>query len=960
MAAARTIDVIRRRIDAQGTGEIKIKAVLKANPEIIIEVPGQQLSKIGEIKGRLQSVGRLEFRIALPREHPSYRKLPTLKVGDSVPGHAEQRVVENIPESSRKEKDQERIIINYGGEKGLDWMTGETLVSASPELRTSGILGASESPWIVSIRLDNEGKYQMARLSTKYVGKPMAIILDGKCYCAPIIKSVLDGGEFYIENFPGGNDEAKRISNVLNSGALPAELELRHENFISPDIGVSARNRGLIATVLAFLVSVVFFVAYYRAVGLVANLALLLNLVLTIGFLSSIGAVLTLPGIAGLILTLGMALDANVLIFERIREEKAKGRSIALCLKNGYERAWSAIFDSNITTIFTALIFWYIGTGPVQGFGITLTIGITFSMFTAVFVTRVIFEALHDAGRLEQFKMSSLIPATNLNFVRWMKLACVASAVVILAGWFNFRRLGDEKYDLDFRAGYAVQFVTNKPIEIDEVRQRLEKESGLQGAKVQAISRYGANAKVRETLSATAAREFKIAIGDPALSDPGRIRMFLQEKYLRTIFPLADAAGSKAVMPGAFPKALEEARIAGGAWLGFSFSSEIDRDAFVRIFRDAGGDGSRIWPRADLPGESRPAGALPAKSRTWGGFLGLEGHRLALESFLRSTIRDRTPEIASEGVPSDPEWKTLPKAGGGTEKVLRAEVMFDRWVEPPMNPAEVDKRLRAWSAENPKTKAIGPESPLEKAEILLSEDAVQKILRRAERENFPLDPMASASRKVRELFREIFGASLSNPFPRVEFVSKEVSEEMSNQALLAMGASLIIMVFYLWFRFFEFRYGFAAMVALLHDALVAFGITAAANALGLIDGKVNLTHVAALLTIIGFSVNDTIVIFDRIRENLQALRRDPTLPFPREAFTKIVNDALNQTLARTILTTSTVLLTVLVLFFVGRGEGSVLEGFAFTLFVGCVAGTYSTVYIAVPLLVAMHRGGKKK
>ena len=251
----------------------------------------------------------------------------------------------------------------------------------------------------VKIRFNPMGGKKFADLTGNNVGRQIAVVLDKRIKSAPNVQNKIPNGEGVITLGGGRNseqmmEEAKMISTALRAGALPATLEQLEERTVGPTLGADSINKSKQAGLLGAFLVLIFMVLYYRSLGVIADLALLLNIGMIIAALTSLGATLTLPGIAGIVLTMGMAVDANVIIYERIKEELRKGSGLALAVKEGFDRAFWAIFDSNITTMATCVVLIYFGTGPVRGFGVTLLIGLVTSMFTAIFVTHALIDML--------------------------------------------------------------------------------------------------------------------------------------------------------------------------------------------------------------------------------------------------------------------------------------------------------------------------------------------------------------------------------------------------------------------------------------------------------------------------------------------------------------------------------------------------------------------------------------
>lgn len=281
-------------------------------------------------------------------------------------------------------------------------------VKATPEL-TGGVitdaratLDPQTSAPIVTMEMNPEGARDWARITGNNIDKRIAIILDGVSFSAPTVRSKITGGRSQIENI-GTLEEAKLLEIVLKAGALPAPVEIIEERVIGPSLGQDSIQKGLTSALLGGLLVIIFMAFWYRTAGIIADFAVILNVFFVLSVLAGFGATLTLPGIAGIILTIGMAVDANVLVNERVREELKTGKTIKAAIDAGYSKAFSAIFDGNITTFFTGLILYQFGSGPIQGFALTLMIGIAATLFTQLFITRLIFDVLVEQGRKPNF-----------------------------------------------------------------------------------------------------------------------------------------------------------------------------------------------------------------------------------------------------------------------------------------------------------------------------------------------------------------------------------------------------------------------------------------------------------------------------------------------------------------------------------------------------------------------------
>ena len=323
----------------------------------------------------------------------------------------------------------------------------------------------------VSMSMNAEGANIWARMTKENIGKQVAIVLDGMVYSYPTVQSEIAGGSSQIT----GNftlEEAEDLANVLKSGKLPAPATIIQEQVVGPSLGAESINAGLISFVIAFLLVLVYMVFFYQGAGMVANVALLCNVVLLFGTLVSFGAVLTLPGIAGLVLTLGMAVDANVIIYERVKEELRAGKGLGKAIADGYSNAYSAIIDGQITTLLTGIVLFVFGSGPVQGFATTLIIGIITSVLTSIFITRIIFDDRVSKGKDITFdnKLTrNFLQNTHVDFIGKKKIAYVVSGVLIVASVVSIFTKGFT-YGVDFTGGrtYVVRFDQN--VSAEDVR----------------------------------------------------------------------------------------------------------------------------------------------------------------------------------------------------------------------------------------------------------------------------------------------------------------------------------------------------------------------------------------------------------------------------------------------------------------------------------------------------------
>jgi preprotein translocase subunit SecD len=385
---AQSEETIRRRIDALGLAEPYVAPYGQGDNEIIVELPGE--SDPGRAKGVIQAGGQLELnRVEDQNPYPSEAAAQAAHGGILPPG------TELVPSKTTDTTGQ------------ASWY----LVSRSPiitgrDLRSATALPSTDNPgsYEVAFTLSTEAAGRFGPFTEQNIGRPMAIILDHKVVSAPTIQSRIEDSGRITGRF--GQQESNDLALVLRAGALPASIKYLEERTVGPSLGADSIRHGVQASLVSLLVVLVFMVVYYRSSGVNAVIALLLNLVILLAALAYFGAVLTLPGIAGVILTIGMGVDSNVLIFERIREELRSGKAPAPAVDQGFKRAFLTIIDTHVTTVVSAIFLFVFGTGPVRGFAVTLTIGLVANLFTAVYVSRVIFD--WHLGKLDRQEALSI------------------------------------------------------------------------------------------------------------------------------------------------------------------------------------------------------------------------------------------------------------------------------------------------------------------------------------------------------------------------------------------------------------------------------------------------------------------------------------------------------------------------------------------------------------------------
>ncbi len=573
----------------------------------------------------------------------------------------------------------------------------------------------------VSMQMDSRG----ARIWENMTGKAfqeasnIAIVLDDSVYSAPGVSSgAIAGGRSEITGDISLN-EAIDLANVLRAGKLPASAEIIQSEIVGPSLGQEAIESGIYSFVIALLFVLVWMVFYYGTSGIFADIALLLNILLIFGILAGLGAVLTLPGIAGIVLTIGISVDANVLIFERVREELIKGKGLRKAIADGFNNALSSILDANITTGLTALILFIFGTGPIKGFATTLLIGIGTSLFTAIFITRILVDSRNDKGKSVSFATKTtqgFLSEINLSFLQRRKIAYGVSSVLILISLASLTFQGLNQ-GVDFVGGRSYTIRFENAVNPTEISSVLTNEFGSAEVKT-----FGEENQLKVTT------KYKVDVEGVAVDEEIHNKLF---SSLQPYLP-----------------------------------DGMTYDAFVQ---------------------------------------------------------------------------------GSSEK------------------------------------SVGIMSSIK--------------------------------------------------------VGPTIADDIKNNSFLAVIGSLIVVFLYILIRFQKWQFSLGAVAAVFHDVLIVLGIFSITYTFMPFNMEINQAFIAAILTVIGYSLNDTVVVFDRIREYVNE--------HTKWEFNTTVNAALNSTLSRTLNTSLTTLIVLLAIFIFG---GESIRGFMFALIVGVIVGTYSSVFIATPVM----------
>lgn len=614
---------------------------------------------------------------------------------------------------------------------------GKAPLDGGAVVNATGQFGQSGSSAEVSMTMNAEGAKKWARLTSDNIGGCIAIVLDNYVYSAPRVSNEITGGQSQIS----GNftiTEAKDLANVLNSGKLPAPARIIQESVVGPTLGQESIDAGMSSFIIAFALVLLYMMFFYYTAGGVASIALVANLFFLFGVLVSFGSVLTLPGIAGIVLTMGMAVDANVIIYERVKEELRSGKALSTSLKDGFSNAYSAIIDGNATTLITGIVLFIFGTGPVQGFATTLIIGILTSLFCAIFITRLIFDALLNKNKNIRFSNKltlNFLQNTKINFIGTRKYAYIFSVVMILIMIASLYVRG-LNYGTEFTGGRTFVVRFDQPVSDNAVREALDANFAV-----------GAD----EATKSFEVKQF-------GTQEQAQKRIVTQYKY----------------------------------------------------------------------------------------------------------------EDNSEGVTNE-----------------------------------------------------------------VNEELYQALA-----------PLYSSKISI-----EDFTTTINNPYGIIsaEKIGPSIAHDIKVNSLIAVFFSLIAIGAYIALRFKKWQYGIGGIASLIHDALFTLGAFSLLYSIMPFNLTIDQAFIAAILTIIGYSINDTVIIFDRIRENM--------FLFPKRTNAENMNNAVNQTLARTVNTAGSTIVVLLAMFLFG---GEVIRGFIFALLFGVIVGTFSSIFVATPIAYDLLRLKEKK
>ena len=990
-----------------------------------------------DLKRLLRGAGVLEFRILPLSQSGELSEADTQRYHDLIAKYGP-----NPKKSGDKNYAWRKVKDPEGFERNdaiLDKFAGNTYVLASNTPNETLLHERGEDAWrLVNARPDSDqlGNFAVAfsmneigagrffELTRENLERPMAILLDDEIISAPTIRAAIRRHGQITGRF--SQQEVLDLVDKLNAGSLPARLgdQPISVNAVSSTIGHDNLVAGLKAGMYGLIAVAVFMLVYYWVAGALANIALFMNLLLIIGIMAFSRATFTMPGIAALILTIGMAVDANVLIFERIREEQLRGGSIRMAIKNGYGRAFRTILDANVTTFITALILWLRASEEVKGFALTLMIGIVCSMFTALFVTRTIFDFMIDKRWLKnKLKMLHIISIPKIHWMGARPFFWAISLVFVIGGWTIFLgrdELKNSKYSIEFTGGTSIHVVLNDA-GADMDRAAVEKAVGdiglamgnpqIAAARVQ---RIGPQERREFEITTTETNRLEVAISvigrddltadniqsavrtaAQAAGDGRTTKAIVKQTNEKNKFILETEQANRnkvyqvlnratAQLSGVSYGKITETETGGVSVTIKSTSNAIDAEAISNaISRSAEVLGYSTFDNPTIKagegnGEfilntnesAEPKQTRQVLDRAIIDLSKLDYGQAVTRELVNNAVRDALEgkldvlsNLEPKNVISKPITRELISEKPYLNEFLGGLYLSCQFGEGNIETFErINQRfdqLRFKSefeeqyGHNPfELFAAGglasDETPISTVEMaVVSADVVYDGTESQQWNEFV--------GLQTERFTE--GLRWQTSLPRITQIDASVGQKSMNAAMVAIVFSLLAIIIYIWVRFGTFRFGLAAVMAIFHDISIAVGVVAASawlsttsigEVLLISDFKIDLPMIAAFLTVIGYSLNDTIVVFDRIRENrgkLATLSPD------------IINHSINQTLSRTILTSTTTLMVLIIMYVLG-GEG--LRGFNYVLIVGVLVGTYSSIGIATPLLYGAKASPIKK
>lgn len=838
-----------------------------------------------DVRRLLKGAGVLDFRIAVALGENAQEQELKKKLREGGPlavqsGDARWFKLNKVETWFRSSADYERfaaspsaffanmryVVETYDGEPYMLCydVPGMRLTQAEGNWQVAGAGRTADEIGKPAVRFDMDalGGSKLGELTGANVNRQMAVLLDDQVYTAPNLQSRISSQGRITGVEPA---EIDYIVRVLGAGSMAAKLspEPVSESTVGPELGADNLQRGLKAGVIAFALVASFMIVYYFGCGIIAVFALLINAVMILGLMAMNHAAFSLPGIAGVVLTFGMAVDANVLIYERLREEMERGDDFRTAIRLGYSRAMASIIDGNTTVLIVSIVLAFFGTQEIKGFAITMIIGSLTTFFTQLYVTRVIFVILIEKFGWRHGSMLAVkfpIIARSFNpHIDWMKyryLMLGISGVFVILSLTAIFREGASLFDNDFRGGTKITVqLKNGPDGTPMLMSRADAQARAEKAELTVPKVLAINPSKDDS---TKASRFAVKTTDKDSAS-------VQQKVLAAFRDVVDVQPS----------------------LKFTGMDAADAQS--------------------LP-------IKPILSDDLAGSIGQLGLRIPAGDFK-----------------------------GGAAIVVEN-------MEPRPTLAQLDERLRQLQSDPAHEASRGR---AHKWVVLAGDDkAVQSaaLLVHDENADFSRDPDRwSNSLRPQEWALVKDAMARSTSLAGVESFSAAIAQSFAAQAAISVIFSSILIIIYIWLRFQSFRYSIGAILSTLHDCIVAVGMIALceplfnwnqafAESIGVGPFKIDLNVVAAVLTILGYSLNDTVIVMDRIRET------KGKLPY---ATRKVINDAINQTISRTVITSGLTMLATTTLYIFG---GEAIRPFAFTFMVGVVTGTYSSIFIAAPIV----------
>jgi SecD/SecF fusion protein len=912
----RAIENLREKLEALPGGSEAIERVASTYAAYVEVRTG--LDDPDELKRMLQGAGVLEFRIAVrPGEATDETRLrneletrgPGIVSSDRytwAPINKEDDWINNVADLMELEANPEAY---FASSRGLvaGVYAGQIyiLLSDEPGLR----LTAAEGEWALSsafrttddygrpaigFNMDPRGALRLGSLTEANINRQMAVLLDNKVYTAPTLQGrISDRGRI-----TGSYSEAELVYLIktLNAGSLQARLseEPISVTQLAPELGADNLRKGVTAGWIALGLVGAFMIFYYFSQGFIAMVALIANAVIILGAMSLNRAAFTLPGIAGIILTFGMAVDANVLIYERLREELLAGNDLKTAVRISYQKVLSTIVDANVTNLIVCVVLGYTATQEIKGFAITLGIGVVATMFSALLITRVIFSLLVDkVGMRKMTQLPMAIPLIDriltpkIDWIGLRPLFLVVSIALVGTGLsFIFVQRG-EMLDTEFRGGTAI-----------DLRLATVEDAGVSEFAGAAYTGTLTRAQVEETVH-DIGRNAEAQVADGTGDENAELLAELRNASIIAVETLADGVSSdwfKIKTTITEEDALRDAIVD-------AFAGVIDsRPALTFRGSDLGSDdsGAPIYP---ISKSELGANLIPPRPEVQNNVEAFSGGAIVL-------LEDIQPRVSEDDLRERLE-------------ILRREGSFSG-----------DALRRDWSL----IVIDGSGNAVETAAIVVRDPQINVIF---DEDEWERELAASEWLIAREAL------ATATTLAGVQNFSAEVAASFRGRAIVAVMLSFLLITIYIWVRFGSWRYSIAALSCLVHDVITAIGLIALAEilykvpaiaALGIQPYRIDLGLVAAILTIIGYSLNDTIIILDRIRENRGKLAY---------ASREVVNLSINQTISRTVITSGTTLLALITMFLIG-GEG--IGSFTYALICGVIVGTYSSIAVAAPLV----------